>query len=98
MASMIFICIDCFLIMMYLIFRISKIFRPQMHKSIVLFWLIYLAALALSAICALGYYYVGGLLNAHGFEMYSIPGFVYHFAPLFIISPLSKLLREIKQV
>ena len=53
MASMIFICIDCFLIMMYLIFRISKIFRPQMHKSIVLFWLIYLAALALGAICAL---------------------------------------------
>lgn len=97
MASMIFICIDCFLIMMYLIFRISKIFRPQMNKSIIIFWGIYLSALLIGAICALAYYYLGGYLNAHGFEMYSIPGFVYHFAPLFLISPLSKLLRETKQ-
>lgn len=97
MASMVFICIDCFLIMMYLIFRISKIFRPQMHRSIMLFWLIYLAALAVGAVCALAYYYLGGYLSAHDFPMYSIPGFVYHFAPLFLISPVSKLLREAKQ-
>lgn len=96
MASMIFICIDCFLIMMYLIFRLSKAFRPQMNKSIALFWAIYALALAIGGLCALAYYYLGGWLNAHNFAMYSIPGFVYHFSPLFLISPLSKLYKEMR--
>ena len=96
MASMIFICIDCFLIMMYLIFRISKIFRPQMNKSIVAFWGVYLLALIIGAVCALAYYYLGGYLNAHGFELYSIPGFVYHFTPLFLIQPLIRLYRQVR--
>lgn len=96
MASMIFICIDCFLIMIYCIFRLNKTFRAQTNKSTVLFWVVYALALIIGGVCALAYYYLGGWLNTHGFEMYSIPGFVYHFSPLFLISPLSKLHKEIR--
>lgn len=96
MLSTVFICLDCFLIVMYFIFRISKALRQKINNSLGGFIGSFLFALLIGSIAGMAYYYLGGYIQAKGFAMYSIIGFTYHFAPLFLIAPLSKLYREMR--
>jgi len=96
MISTIFICFDCFLIVMYTIFRISKALRKKINSSMGGFVASYVFSLLIGSILGTAYYYLGGYVTSAGFSMYSIIGFVYHFTPFFLIQPLLKLYREFK--
>ena len=96
MVSNILICLDCFLLVMYFIFRLSKAFRNKMNKSFAGFIGVFLAGLIIGSIVGLAYFYLGGYLQASGFTLYSIPGFVYFFAPLFLIQPVYRLYKDFK--
>ena len=96
MVSNILICLDCFLLVMYFIFRISKALRRKMNNSFFGFIAVYLCGLIIGSIIGIAYYYLGGYLQASGFTLYSIPGFVYFFAPLFLIQPVYHLYKDFK--
>ena len=96
MVSNILICLDCFLLVMYFIFRLSKAFRQKMDKSLAGFIIVFLFSLLIGSIVGLAYYWLGGYLQAAGFTLYSIPGFVYFFAPLFLIQPIYRLYKSFK--
>ena len=86
MVSNILICLDCFLLVMYFIFRLSKAFRQKMDKSFAGFIIVFLFSLLIGSIVGLAYYWLGGYLQAAGFTLYSIPGFVYFLRRFFLFN------------